>query len=173
MRRGVNGAVPPGDVRHSRLDWLLHESFEVSILLKGAFALLEAASGLLLWLIGPNAILALVTRITQAEMTEDPKDWIASTLLHAAQGFSIEAQHFYAFYLLSHGLVKLVLVAGLLRGARWAYPSSLVVMALFVVYQLYRFSHIHSPGLIVLTIFDVFVIALIWREWRRPAGASA
>ncbi|MFO1142343.1 MAG: DUF2127 domain-containing protein [Amaricoccus sp.] len=154
--------IPP-----SRSDRLLHQTFEASILLKGAFALLEAAGGLLLWLIGPSTILGLVTLVTRQELGEDPKDWVATTLLHWAQGFSIATQHFYAIYLLSHGLVKLVLVAGLLRSARWAYPASLVVMTLFVLYQLYRFSFTHDPGLILLTAFDLFVIALIWREWRR------
>lgn len=158
---------PESRPRRSRFDWLLHETFEAGILLKGAFAILEAASGVLLWLIGPNAILSLVVRVTQAELTEDPKDRVAATLLRWAQGFSLEVQHFYALYLFSHGLVKLVLVAGLLWGARWSFPASLVVMAMFVAYQLYRYSYTHGLGLIVLTIFDIFVIALIWREWRR------
>ena len=79
-------------------------------------------------------------------------------------------QHFYAVYLLIHGLVKLVLVAGLLRGLRWAYPASLVVMAMFVAYQLHRFSATHRVGLLVLSVFDLLVIALIWREWRLVAA---
>ncbi len=128
--------------------------------------------GVLLWLIGPNAVLALVTRLTRQEISEDSQDWIATTLLHWAQGFSIATQHFYAIYLLSHGVVKLVLVVGLLRKERWAYPTSLAVMAIFVLYQLYRFSFTHDLGLILLSVFDLFVIALIWREWRR-AGATA
>jgi hypothetical protein len=37
---------------------------------------------------------------------------------------------------------------------------------LFIVYQLYRFSYTHGFGLIVLTVFDVFVIGLIWHEYR-------
>jgi len=163
------GVTPAG---RFRLDWLLHETFQLSILAKGAFALLEAIAGLSLWLIGPNAILALVTRATHAELGEDPADWIARTLLHWAQGFSIETQHFYALYLLAHGLVKVVMVAALLKGYRWAYPAALGVMAMFVAYQLYRFSITHGPGLILLTIFDLFVIALIWREWRARPAAS-
>ena len=154
----------------ARLDRLLHGTFEVSILLKGAFALLEAASGMLLWLIGPNLILHLTAWLTQAEMAEDPSDRLASFLLHWAHGFSIQTQHFYAVYLLIHGLVKLVLVAGLLRGLRWAYPASLVVLMLFVVYQLHRFSATHAVGLLVLSVFDLLVIALIWREWRLVAA---
>ncbi len=159
--------------RRSRLDWLLHETFEASILLKGAFALLEVAGGVLLWLVGANAFLELVSWLTQAEVAEDPKDWIATSLLHWAQGFSLATQHFYALYLFSHGAVKLVLVAGLLRGARWAYPAALAVMTAFVAYQLYRFSYTRSFGLIWLSIFDVFLITLIAREWRRTAAAGS
>ena len=39
-------------------------------------------------------------------------------------------------------------------------------MGLFVLYQLYRYSYTQSFGLIVLTVFDIFVIILIWHEWR-------
>ena len=87
-------------------------------------------------------------------------------MLAWAQSFSVQTQHFYAFYLLSHGIVKLALVVGLLMGRLWAYPASLAVMTLFIAYQLYRFTFTHSPGLIVLTVFDLVVIALIWHEYR-------
>jgi uncharacterized membrane protein len=132
---------------------------------------LEAAGGVLLWLVGPTTILAAVTWLTQTEVSADPTDLIARTLMGWAHGFSIEVEHFYAVYLLAHGLVKIALVAGLLSRARWAYPTSLVVLAMFVVYQLYRFSFTHGLALLVLTVFDLFVIALIWREWRRLAAA--
>ena len=41
---------------------------------------------------------------------------------------------------------------------------------LFVVYQLHRFSATHAVGLLVLSVFDLLVIALIWREWRLVAA---
>src|ERR1039457_2715647 len=55
---------------------------------------------------------------------------------------------------------------GLLRNRMWSYPASLVVMAAFIAYQLYRYSYTFSVGLMLLTIFDVIVIALVWHEWR-------
>ena len=62
-------------------------------------------------------------------------------------------------YLLSHGVVKLFLIAGLLRNRLWAYPVSLVVMGLFIAYRLYCHAQNGGAGLIVLTLFDLFVIA--------------
>ena len=144
----------------------IHKLFQVGILLKGAHALIECVSGLVLALTSTGAIAHLVNRLTRHELTQDPQDFIATHLLAMAQGFSVGAKHFYAFYLISHGVVQLLLVIGLLRGKLWAYPASLAVMSLFIVYQLYRYSYTHSIGLLALTIFDLIVIGLIWQEYR-------
>jgi len=151
----------------------IHRLFEISVLLKGAHAIIEIVSGAALYLISTDAILNLAKMATQDELIEDPKDFIATHLLGAAQHFSMESKSFYAFYLLSHGLIKLLLVVGLLRNQLWSYPASLVAMGLFIVYQLYRFSYTHSLGLIALTVFDLLVIALIWHEWRIVRRAHA
>jgi uncharacterized membrane protein len=143
-----------------------HEAFEVSIWLKGAHALIECVGGLILAFVSAQSITTLVDRLTQDELIEDRHDIIATSLLHWAQSFSVQTEHFYAFYLLSHGVVKLFLVAGLIRSKLWAYPASLVVMSMFIIYQLYRFSYTHGIGLILLTVFDLIVIGLVWHEYR-------
>ena len=144
----------------------IHRIFEISVLLKGAHALLEIVGGIALYLISTDTVANLVKLLTQEELIEDPNDYVATHLLTMAQHFSVESKSFYAFYLLSHGLIKLLLVVGLLRERIWSYPASLVALGAFIVYQLYRFSYTHSPGLIALTIFDLFVIWLVWHEWR-------
>lgn len=144
----------------------IRQVFEISILLKGAHALTECVGGLLLAVVSTDTIKNLVNTLTQSELIDDPNDFVATHLLELAQSLTVSTQDFYAFYLLSHGLVKVLLVVGLLRNKLWAYPASLVVLGLFIVYQLYRFSYTHGIGLIVLTVFDVFVIWLIWHEYR-------
>ena len=144
----------------------IHQLFEVSVLLKGAHAVIECIGGLALALTSNSVIAAWVARLTQDELHEDKADFVANNLLAWAQGFSVATQHFYAFYLLSHGVVKLALVAGLLMRKLWAYPASLAVMTLFIAYQLYRYTFTHSAGLIVLTVFDLVVMALIWHEYQ-------
>jgi uncharacterized membrane protein len=144
----------------------IHRIFEISVLLKGAHALIECLGGVALALVSSDYIRGLVDSLTQDELLEDPNDFLASHLLRLAQEFTVSAQHFYAFYLLSHGMVKVVLVVGLLRNNRWAYPASLVALSFFILYQLYRYSYTHGFGLILLTIFDVFVMWLIWHEYQ-------
>lgn len=144
----------------------IHQLFEVGVWLKGAHALIECAGGILLYLVTTDTIASWVNMLTQEELIEDPNDFIAGHLSRMAAGFSFASKEFYAFYLLSHGLIKLLLVIGLLRGKLWSYPASLVALGAFMAYQIYRYSYTHSPGLLVLTVFDAAVMWLIWQEWR-------
>ena len=144
----------------------IHKVFEISVLLKGVHALVEVFGGIALYLISTATIQSWVNFLTQDELHEDPKDFIAAKFLDFAQNFSVNSKSFFAFYLLSHGAIKLVLVLGLLREKHWSYPASLAALSLFILYQLYRYSYTQSIGLIVLTIFDVFVIVLIWHEYK-------
>ncbi|MQB43832.1 DUF2127 domain-containing protein [Rhizobium sp. ICMP 5592] len=144
----------------------IHQLFEISVLLKGAHALIECIGGIALALISTDTIVHLVNLLTQDELIKNPNDFIATHLLSWAQNFSLTTKHFYAFYLLTHGLVKVLLVIGLLKGKLWAYPASLAALGLFIVYQLYRFTETHGVGLLVLTAFDLVVMVLIWHEYR-------
>jgi Predicted membrane protein (DUF2127) len=101
--------------------------------------------------VSQHALLDLVQAITQAELAKDPRDLVANYLLHLAQNLSIGAQRFTAFFLLSHGVVKLWLIIGLLRQKLWYYPLAAAVFGLFIVYQLYRYSFTNSLWLLVLS----------------------
>jgi uncharacterized membrane protein len=144
----------------------IHQIFEISVLLKGAHALIECIGGLALALISTSRIAVLVNALTQEELIEDPHDLVATHLLAFAQNFSASSKDFYAFYLLSHGLIKVFLVIGLLKNKLWSYPLSIIVLGLFIGYQIYRFSYTQSLGLVALTVFDLVVIVLIWHEYR-------
>jgi len=143
-----------------------HRAFEIGILLKGANALTECVAGIALFFVPASAIAALAARLTQHELREDPRDFVAGHVMAWAQGFSTSQEQYYAIYLLSHGLIKLALVAALLARLLWAYPVSIVVLLAFVAYQLYRFELTGSWGLIALSLFDLVVIWLIWQEYR-------
>jgi len=143
----------------------IHLIFEVSVLLKGAHAVIECVGGLALAFATTTSMAGLVNRLTQDELIEDPHDFVATHLSTMVQEFSVTTKNFYAFYLISHGIVKLALVIGLLRNKLWAYPASLVVLVLFMIYQIYRFYYTLSVGLMVLTVFDLIVMVLIWHEY--------
>jgi uncharacterized membrane protein len=144
----------------------IHLIFEVSLILKGAFAFFEIIGGILTYIIPEAFILGLISTLTQHALAEDPRDVVANYLLHVAQHLSVGAQHFAALYLLSHGAIKLWLIAGLLRERLWYYPTALTIFGFFILYQLYRFSFTHSAFLLFITVIDVVVIVLTWHEYR-------
>jgi uncharacterized membrane protein len=142
----------------------LHQLFEVGVLLKGANAALEIVlGGLLLFVNVGDIVRALVSN----ELLDDPNDFLATHLYGYASHFSAQAEFYSALYLLSHGVIKVFLVVGLLRNKLWAYPASLAVLALFVAYQTIKFLGTHSIPLALLTIFDLALMWLVWHEYRR------
>ena len=147
-------------------DWL-DRVFEIGIIAKGLDGVVELVGGLLLLFVNPGGIHHLAAVITQGELSEDPHDVIAHYILHTANGLTGSAIFFGAIYLLAHGAVKVVLVIALLMNKLWAYPCLIVVLLIFIGYQLYRIALDPSAGLIALTVFDAVIVTLTWREYRR------
>jgi len=141
--------------------------FEVGILLKGLDGLLEIAGGVLLLFIKPETINHLAATLTQHELAEDPHDWIATHILHSSQSLTSGSFLFAALYLLSHGIVKIVLVWEILHDRLWAYLGLIYLTIGFMVYQIYRITYSHSIGLTLLTVFDAVIVYLTVVEYRR------
>jgi uncharacterized membrane protein len=147
-------------------DWL-DRVFAIGIIAKGLNGVAELVGGVLLLFVTPARIQNLAGLVTQGELSEDPHDFIAIHLLHTADGLTGDAVLFGAIYLLIHGLVKIVLVIAILLNKLWAYPWMIGVLLLFIGYQLYRIVLQPTAGLIALTVFDVAIVALTWREYTR------
>jgi uncharacterized membrane protein len=150
----------------SRIARGLHQLFEASLLFKGLLAGAETIAGIGLYFTSSPAILGYVTWLTKNEIAEDPTDKLAMLAQKSVAALSIETQHFYAFYLLSHGVLKLAMVLALAWRVSWAYPLAMFVLAGFVVYQLYSFVEGGSPLLLALSALDMLMIALVWREYQ-------
>jgi uncharacterized membrane protein len=144
---------------------LLHDSFRVGITLKGIDGVLEAIGGVLLWF-KVNTLNAWLQALCEHELARDKHDFIFSHLSIASQKLASGSPMFASLYLLSHGLVKVVLVVCLWANRLWAYPLTIAVFAAFVLYQSYRFTYTHSAALVILTLFDLLLIFLTWKEYQ-------
>jgi uncharacterized membrane protein len=69
-------------------------------------------------------------------------------------------------------VVKVVLVAALLKNQLWAYPWTIAFLGAFIVYQLYRLRLRPSVGLMALTIFDAVIVWLTYREYRKQLALA-
>lgn len=97
----------------------LHRLFLISVWIKGGAGLLETLAGIPFFFVTPRVIEDFVVLLTAPELSEDPNDWIATTIRRAVQHFSADTALFVGAYLIFHGLIKIFLVAGLLRGKLW------------------------------------------------------
>jgi uncharacterized membrane protein len=147
---------------------LLDKIFEGGIIIKGVTGLVEFLSGLVLFFVSPADVHKLVAFITQKELLEDPHDKLSNLLVHATQHFGSGGKTFAIAYLWVHAGIKLVAVIGILKNQLWAYPFSLISLGALMLYQLYSIFFVKaSIGMILLTIFDVFILWLIWREYGK------
>lgn len=139
--------------------------FQASLWLKGLHSLTEVVGGLALAFLSHDAIVRIASAMTRAELMEDPRDLVANTLRHATEGFTTDTQSFAAWYLFSHGLIKLVLVVAVLTNRVWAYPAFILAMIGFIVYQVYRMTFDVTFVLVAITVLDLIVLFLAWHEY--------
>lgn len=166
------GTEKDSTVTASRGHWfhpqsLLDRTFEIGIILKGLDGIVELAGALLIALVPAQTIMRFVAHLTQRELLEDPNDFVAGHLLQYTNELVGHDRRFATLFLLSHGLIKIVLVIGLLRNLPWAYPFAFVTLGVFTAYQFWLIATHPTFGIVLLTIFDAFIIWLTWREYQK------
>jgi uncharacterized membrane protein len=145
---------------------LLHVTFEFGITMKCIDGVVQLVAGALLWILAPEAFSHYVQLVLEHIFPNGAHGFPAKQLFAAAQGIAGGGQLFAALYLMSHGAVKIAIVIALWMNKLWAYPVAIIVFSGFVVYQMYRYTYTHSPFLIWLSVFDVLVVWLTWREYE-------
>jgi len=152
----------------------LDRAFRITIILKGLDGALEVIGGIVLLFVSPASIDHVVRFFTAHELAQDPHDFIARHLLHSASGLTTSATVYGGIYLLAHGVAKVVLVVLVvlvLKDKLWAYPLMIALIGVFIVYQVYRLTYKVTFGLVFLTLFDLLVVWLTWREYRIKRSA--
>lgn len=143
----------------------LRRAFRLTIGLKIADGILEVIGGVALLFVKPSQIDSFVQTLTMHELSKDPHDVVANLLVDFASKLTIGATLYAAIYLLAHGLVKVVLASAVWREKLWAYSWMLGFLLLFIAYQCYELATEWRWTMFGLTIFDLVVLWLTWREY--------
>src|SRR5260370_5245357 len=121
-----------------------HGLFLLSVWSKGIAGLVETIGGLLLLCVPHAGLNAFVVALTAPELAEDPTDRVATLLQRIVHELTADTKLFISGYLIIHGVIKVLLVAGLLGRRLWSYPVSRWFLDAFISYQIYRFLFTHS-----------------------------
>ena len=149
-----------------------HILFLIGVFFKGVDGVLETLGGLIFLFLRHGALEKFARIIFRGELAEDPHDIIANYLINLAAHTSRDTEFFAAIFLLVHGAIKISIVTGLYWRKLWIYPLAELILSVFVIYQLYRFSYTFSVLLIFLSIVDIFIIFLIRTEHKRLLSLS-
>ena len=140
--------------------------FRVSLALKAIDGILEMAGGILLSIFNRRALNRMVIVLTQHELTEDPKDFVATHLRSLVSHLTSDVKLFAVAYLLIHGVLKIALAVNLLRGREGVYPWALAFFSVFMVYEAYQLSYTPSLALACFFFLDTAIVALLYWEHR-------
>jgi uncharacterized membrane protein len=156
-----------------------HEFFIVSICIKTLTGLTETVSGFLLLWMSPAGLALILNRLSRGDRLEGFADFFLDYAHQYLHVITSSTKIFAGLYILSHGLINLVLVAGLIKEKTWAYLVAIGALISFMSYQLIRVAMNHSVPLAILTGFDVFFVIILWHEYnyltrkQRKAGQGS
>jgi len=106
-------------------------------------------------------------KVMNHELIEDPTDFLIRTVSPLVQHLSFTVTYFLAAYLIFWGIIDILLSMNLLKHERWAFPISIHLIGIFVLYEIYRFSYTHSLVLACVIVVDLILIWLIRREYHK------
>jgi uncharacterized membrane protein len=148
--------------QRKKLSWTTEALFRIGLAIKAFDSLLEVAGGVLLLM--PVKVSGWLTLFSQHELFVNHERF-AVGLQHAADKIG-EATPMAAAYLIIHGLSKVVLILGIMKGKAWAYTGLITVLSIFAVIEVSRAGIKHEWGPFIFALLDAAVVYLIAKEYK-------
>jgi uncharacterized membrane protein len=141
--------------------------YDTGIIIKGVDGLIELVTGLLL-LISPGLVHTVLSAVAGKAATGHNQlyHFIGDYVARLDKELAASGLTFLIIFLITHGVVKLVLVYCLLKKIVKVYPAALAILGLFLVYQLYVFIQTPTVGMALFCLLDAAIIVLVWREYK-------
>ena len=144
----------------------IYQLFKWSILIKGAISVVEVIVGTLVMFTPVSIITHMTDYVIKNFFGGKTEGFLVSEIISNAEALVNIGTVLIGVYLIGRGGIKLGLIIGLLRNKIWAYPWSLVVIGVLVLFQVFELIKTLHLGIIFVTAFDLVVMYLIWREWN-------
>lgn len=146
---------------------LYDKLFNIGMWWRIIYGALRLVIGLaLLKMIGQN-FSEIFLKFMSHEITQDADDFLFTRLAPLASHISYTVTYFIAIYFIFWGAIDMLLSINILRKKLWAFKLSFVLITVFVMYEIHRFTYTHSKMLFLIIIIDLVLIWLIWKEQRK------
>lgn len=138
--------------------------FKIGVLIKSIQGALEIIAGIFLMFVSTDSIINYIKEFAHEELVENSHDMMSIFLSYVSHHIFLSGTYFLIIYLLSHGLIKLFLIIGLIHKKLWAYYSFIIILSFFTIYEIYRYSITYSLPLLIFLSFDILFIYFTWME---------
>ncbi|UOA23038.1 hypothetical protein DSM110277_01450 [Sulfitobacter pontiacus] len=150
-----------------------HQLFLLTVVAKGLLGLFQLATAAAIVFGATQQLPKFAEWVFKAELSQDPKDFLATKIMSLAGSIPQADLSFYTAYFTAHGALHIGVVAALLYGAKWADIAAIAILAAFVVYQVFEWFSIGGGMLVLLTVIDLVVIYLTVLEMRRKTYSNS
>jgi len=131
------------------------------------YGLFRFTFGLMLLSVVGSPLLDVFYAVMRHELTDEPGDILVRTVTSVLHQHPFQVTYFLAGYFLFWSILDIILSITMLRKKTWAFPISFVLIGLFIVYEIFRFTHTHSLVLLWIISFDIFLMWIIKREYQK------
>lgn len=133
----------------------MKRAFLITVAMNGLIGIGDIAAGFFFLFEGQIGALVLNTHYAFTSS-------LSTALVHLAA----QNQAAGMLYFFSHGIVKLFLVWGLLTQRLWAYPSAIIFLSGFGIYQIFTLFLAFSWFTLLLLLVNSLTVFFIAREYR-------
>jgi uncharacterized membrane protein len=144
-----------------------HRGFLIGVIWKGIEGVFELVMAIALNFIKLETLRGTLVEYSLNHLTYDPNDWFSTHLLALAQQISLSQKIFTTLYLFAHGLLRIFMFITLIKKRKWAFPVSILLLALFFLYQCVHLAQHFSIGFALLATVDPIIGILVYLEFRR------
>ncbi len=139
--------------------------FEVGLLIKALNAAADLLGGIIIWFTSKAVLVTFILNFFQNELSDNPDDYISNFIVNSAAALSVSSQFILGAYLFIHGVVKMFLLICLYQKKLWAYPTSIIIFSLLILYESYTYYFNPSAWILAVIIFDVILVLLTGHEY--------
>ena len=150
-----------------KYDKIIDRVFIITVSIKAFNGVVELISAVALVLIPKDFLINNISKYISEEFAEDPNNMISSWMMNFAAHIRPDTQHFIIIYIAIHGMINLGLATALFGKNHKAYFASMIVLILFIVYQIHRLTFTYSVILFIFIILDILTVFLIHYEYKK------
>ncbi len=161
------------DVAHPTSEKNISLLFRFSMWWRIIYGFLRLILGTTLLKITGQPLSEFIYTLMSHELTGKMSDVILSKLYILFEIHDFTISYFIALYFIFWGTIDIVLSLCLLHHIRQAFPIAMVIIALFILYGIVRFTFTHSLVLSVVIIIDIGILYLINHEYQKLKGLGA